>query len=282
MPAFRATLLEQIIESQRRVEYVASIRGRPISASRADPSSELFDPLKAAIFHNREGNLDEAFWLVFNFVHFGKNRQTGWRLARDIYGALGGRPWTWARISPDPEAFRSWLTSHQMTLGGRDGVERRFGNHRQYLSIDAAAPSGTGSAFVTYVQWVGTTRDHLTRINQALVESGGDSRQAFDRLFHSMSAVKSFGRLAKFDYLTMLGKLGLAQIEPGSTYMVGATGPARGARLLFGDTSNKLSKKELDRRSVQLGAALGVGMQVIEDALCNWQKSPGQFRAFRG
>jgi hypothetical protein len=99
-----------------------------------------------------------------------------------------------------------------------------------------------------------------------------------------MDAVASFGRTAKFDYLTMLGKLGLAPIVPGRAYLDGATGPLRGAKLLFLGSPNAggLSTNELDTRVGQLGAALQVGMQEMEDSLCNWQKSPGRFEAYRG
>lgn len=280
--AHREALVEQFLESIHRVEYVARILQRPISPRRADPSNDAFDPLKAAILHQQAGDLDEAFWLVFIFVHFGKSAKTGWRLARDVYGALGGQPWTWTRISPNPGAFRKWLASHQLTLQGRDSVERQFGNHRRYLSIDATSRSGTGAAFVSYVDWVGLTRIHRTRIEQAVADAKGDPRAAFHRLYRSMAAVKSFGRLARFDYLTMLGKLNLAPIEPGSTYMVGATGPAAGARLLFGDSNAQLTNRELDSRLLQLGQIAKVGMQVLEDALCNWQKSPSKFVPFRG
>ena len=85
--------------------------------------------------------------------------------------------------------------------------------------------------------------------------------------------------MARFDYLTMVGKLGLAPIEPGSTYMQGSTGPFVGARLLFG---GRRSAAELDAWLVELDARLHVGMQVLEDAICNWQKSPGTFGPFRG
>lgn len=95
-----------------------------------------------------------------------------------------------------------------------------------------------------------------------------------------MDQVISFGRMAKFDYLTMVGKLGLAEIEPGIPYLSGATGPVAGARLLFG--RNDLSAQKMDARLAELGATLRVGMQVIEDSLCNWQKSPKKFMAFRG
>jgi hypothetical protein len=95
-----------------------------------------------------------------------------------------------------------------------------------------------------------------------------------------MSAVSSFGRTAKFDYLTMLGKLGLAEIEPPTPYMSGATGPLEGARLLFGRP--RLTANSAERLVVELGTQLKVGMQVMEDSLCNWQKSPARFVAFRG
>lgn len=279
---YRDALIAQILESLHRIEYVDRIKERSISKERANPQSELFDPLKAAILHQRAGNVDEAYWLVFFFVHFGKNAKTGWRLARDVYGALASKPWTWKRTSADPAAFRTWLASHQVTLEGRDGVERSFGAHRRYQSLDAASNAGTGAAFVSYVEWVGKERKHQHRIDTAIAAAKGDRREAFDILYRSLSAVKSFGRLARFDYLTMLGKMRLAEIEPGSTYMVGSTGPLRGARLLFGDAHSTLSKRELDARLVQLSDATGLGMQVLEDSLCNWQKSPTKFIAFRG
>lgn len=96
-------------------------------------------------------------------------------------------------------------------------------------------------------------------------------------------AVASFARLAKFDYLTMVGKLGLAPIEPGSPYLKGASGPLRGAILLFVAAGAQLpAVKDLDSWVIELGAYLGCGMQVMEDSLCNWQKSPDKFIAFRG
>jgi hypothetical protein len=94
-----------------------------------------------------------------------------------------------------------------------------------------------------------------------------------------MHVVASFGRLARFDYLAMVGKLGLAQIEPGSTYLQGSNGPLEGARLLFGKAA---SAADLDAWLLELESELHVGMQVIEDALCNWQKSPAEFIPFRG
>lgn len=288
LPGIRASVnrqvfLEQLVESIRRVKYVLVISTRDISDLRADPSSDLFDPLKAALLRQRQGEIDEAFWFVFLFVHFGKHGYDGWRLARDIYGSLEGPdPWNWARISSNPQEFRRWLAAHEAILKG-DGINRRFGNHRKYESLKDSSPRGTASVVESYVQWVGPPGTHLMLIQDAHKKVGQHPRTVFDHLYHSMDTVISFGRLAKFDYLTMVGKLGLAPIEPGSTYLEGATGPLPGARLLFGgSTTSALKRKDLDTWLVPLEADLGVGMQALEDALCNWQKSPGKFIPFRG
>ena len=281
--ANREALLEQLLESIHRVKYVSVISTRKLSDLRADPSSDLFDPLKAAVLRQRQGLIDEAFWFVFLFVHFGKHRRAGWRLARDVYGCLGGAaPWDWARTSAGPQRFRQWLALHQTTLQGND-IPRHFGNHRKYQSLDAYSPTGTGAVVESYVNWVAPPRTHQELMQEAQKQVGGDPRKAFHYLYRSMDEVMSFGRLARFDYLTMVAKLGLAPIEAGSTYMQGATGPVSGARLLFGgNTEAPLSPSNLDAWLVQLEAHLNIGMQVLEDALCNWEKSPAEFKPFRG
>ena len=279
--AARETFLEQIMESIHRVNYVAVIRKRKLSECRADPNDKLFDPLKAAILHQRKGHIEEAYWLTFLFVHFGKHARAGWRYVRDIYGRLGESDvWSWDNTSADPAGFRLWLHAHQEDLK-RAGVPRGFGNHRKYQSLDAYRNNGTGDAVETYVNWISPPRTHEEFITQ-VYDDTKDPRQTFDCLYRSMNAVASFGRTARFDYLTMVGKLGLASIEPGSTYMGSATGPVSGARLLFGGSKTaSLSPKNLDEWLVKLDDQLNVGMQVLEDALCNWQKSPNHFKPFR-
>jgi hypothetical protein len=279
----RQAFLEQVAESVHRVAYVRTIAGRDVHASRIDPSSSMFDPVRGAIFRNRQGDVDEAFWLVFVFVHFGKHVRDGYRLARDIYGRLGAQPpWTWQEVSRDVQAFRDWLHSQQGVLKD-DGVRRRFGNHRKYESLDAWSANGTGEAVETYVAWVRQFGTHKGLVADAQARLGPDPRLLFRALYESMRAVARFGRTARFDYLAMVGKLGLADIEPDSTYMTGSSGPIRGARLLFsGDANTILRARELDQWLIELDQMLGVGMQVLEDALCNWQKSPMKFKQFRG
>lgn len=278
-PVMRQVFLEQLVESVRRIKYTATLLQSKLSSRRADPNGVLFHPVKAAILHKRQGNIEEAFWLVFLSVHFGRNAHGSWRYAREIYGRLGdGDRWDWKTTSSDPAGFRAWLDAHQGNLR-RPGVPGGFGNHRKYESLDALSSRGTGAAVETYVRWVNPPRSHRDMVQEACDQAAGDGKIAFDRLYRSMTSVASFGRLARFDYLSMIGKLELAAITPGSTYLGSSSGPLMGARLLFGEAQ---SAAVLDGWLLELDGVLHVGMQVLEDALCNWQKSPEQFVRFRG
>ena len=275
----RAVLVEQIVESLRRIEFVYFVRDGKIDPRRADPSSDVFDPIRAAAFRMRKGEIDEAFWLVFLSTHFGKHVEDGWRLTRAVYGGLGGGIWTWKRVSQNVGAFRQWLSKNEATLQ----AHYSFSNHRKYQSMSATSRVGTGAVIESYVKWIAPPRTHAQLIQQLHKSVGQDPRAVFDSLYRSMGLVMGFGRLGKFDFLTMLGKLGVAPIEPGSAYLVGATGPLQGARLLFAnDPKAKIKPRDLDARLTKLDSYLNVGMQVLEDSLCNWQKSPKKFISFRG
>lgn len=275
-PHARATLALQMVASLRRLEYTNIVSSRGISPERADPSSPLFDPERAAIIHARAGRIDEAFWLIFLATHFGKHLDHGWRRVRDVYSGLGDGVWTWERVSANPSAFRSWLRMNASRIGGA------FGNHRKYESLKADSPSGTAAAIESYIEWVGPRRSHQKLVADLVQQSGNHPNQIFDGFYKSMN-VKRFGRLGKFDFLAMIGRLGLAPITPGSAYLKGATGPLRGAKLLFfGDPEVAAEEKVLDIWLQELDEVLQVGMQVMEDSLCNWQKSPSKFIHFRG
>ena len=275
-PTARATLVKQMIASLRRLDYSRIISTRDISPGRTDPQSLLFDPERAAVLHFRAGRLDEAFWLVFLITHFGKSLKHGWRMLREVYSELGAGTWTWARVSANPAAFRAWLLANQGRIGGG------FGSHRKRESVRADLPGGTAAVVESYIAWVGPAHSHAA-LMAGLTQAGGNSPESiFDQCYNAMTVTR-FGRLGKFDYLCLLGRLGFANLIPGSAYLVGATGPLAGARLLFGGRADaRLGATALEDCLRDLDAVLHVGMQVTEDSLCNWQKSPTHFVHFRG
>lgn len=282
-PADRQVFIKQLIDSIRRVNFVRTIASRPISPLRADPNNvDLFDPVRAAVHYKNIGEVEEACWLVFLITHFGVHPRSRWRYLQEVYGKLNDRPfWTWQEVVASPTDFRSWLLANEAHISR--GSSRGFGGHRRYTSLSATSPIGTGAAVSSYIAWVQRHGNHRSLINSALVASRNDAGDAFEYLNRSMEEVVSFGRLARFDYLTMLGKTGLAPITPPHPYLKDATGPLAGARLMLqGSVAVELSILELERRLIELGNALDVDMQIIEDSLCNWQKHPSDYRYFRG
>jgi len=277
----RASLVEQLVDSMRRTQYFERLRRESSGPDVADPSSVSFDALRAAVFHDRAGDRDEAFWLLFLFVHFGKNQRSKWHLIADVYGRLGdGAVWSWVAVSGDVSAFRRWLESNVEAIRSLR-PERRFGNHRKYESLDAWSVNGTGAVVESYVDWVGAN-GHDARISQIVARSTTPAER-FDTICTSLEKnVRRFGRTAAFDYCSTLEKLAFAPVEPNAAHLTGATGPLKGARLLLAKPGHGLSSSALETMLVPLRAELGVGFDVLEDALCNWQKSPASFRPFRG
>jgi hypothetical protein len=279
-PAALDTLVRQMVESLHRVQYVKRIRdnkGR-ISERRTDPKDDMFDPIRAAVWHANKGTLDEAFWIVFLFVVCGKSEKTGYALIKMVYGAFEDKfTWTWEQYHREPNGFSLWLHDRLPAIQKQGGF--RFGNHRQYESI-----KNLDQILRSYSEWIGPRHSHKAFIAAAVQTAGPDPKRLFAYLYASMKAVDRFGRLGKFDYLTMIGKVGLADIEPDSAYIAdNATGPARGGALLFGVPGKGAANvRHLDTLFIELDDTLHVGMQVIEDSLCNWQKSPSEFKAFRG
>jgi hypothetical protein len=274
--------IRQMIDSVRRVDFVRTVTKRDIHSDRADGLNPDFDPIRAALLGQRRGEFDEACWLAFLFVHFGRHPVSGYRYVREFYSALGQRsPWTFAAVSSDVAGMKAWLDKNENEL--RRGTQRGFGNHRKYLSLSGTKQNGTGHAFETYVNWVNAAGNHASLFDKALIQANHNPAQAFELLYQSMRSVASFGRIGRFDYLTMIQKLGFANIKPGRPYLDASTkGPNKGARLLFEGGAQQHSLAELERRVQVLGARLGVGMQEMEDAMCNWGKNPSIYKYFKG
>lgn len=269
---------QQIVSSLRRISYTETLLARAVSPQRCNPQSEIFDPVRGAIHFNRTGQLDEAVWLTFVLTHFGKHELNEWEFPKNIYGSFGAGPtWTLQEYGANPVAFENMLAENAGNLS-----PARFSNHRKFQS---KKPQAIARTFQTYYAWhteFGNFRDRMIATHASV---GQEPTAAFDELYKSMKGVFGFGsgRLGRFDFLSMLGKLQLAPIEPGSVYLDKATGPLAGARLLFfGDREHGITGKALESRVDGLDNFLGVGKQVIEDSLCNWQKSPDVYEYFRG
>jgi Alpha-glutamyl/putrescinyl thymine pyrophosphorylase clade 3 len=276
-PDAREALAMQIVASIRREDYFRVIQNRgPIGGDRANPNSDSFDAELGVVHLLQQNAIDEAAWLLFLMVYLAKPVDSGWRRLRDIYGRLGNGVWNWQAVTADPDAFEQWLAANWQAIGGK------FGNHRKYESLRPNASRPMGPSIVTYVQWVNSVGGHQKLFSQIVLNAGNDPHTIFDAFYHSLP-VKGFGRLGRFDWVSMLSRYQFIPAEAGSAYLDTATGPKSGIRLLFtGDARAGSQPSILQRWLDDLDADLGVGMEVLEDSICNWQKRPTRFQHFKG
>lgn len=258
--------IRQMTDSYKRVEYIRLIQVRDISEQRTHPNNPLFDPLKAAIWHNKNGNKNEAIWLVFLLTHFGESYSEGWNYTKSVYGKLDDEQyWSWDNIKYSMESFISWLDENNGTIKSSG----KFGNHRKFQSLSATKSIGTGATINSFLEFFSDSpKDYIESIQNDIQI---DREAFFDYLYKKIRKdIIGFGRLGAFDFLTMIGKMNIYPIEPGHPYLKGATGPLAGAKELY----NILDETQLNSFLIDFGKYLNIpfAMQVLEDALCNWQK----------
>ncbi len=269
-------MLPGIAADGRRSEFVAHLVDsghisdslRAVAASHtgggcSDPSSEDFDPRCAAVSHHRRGDIEEACWLVFLATAFDMSPVHGWDIVAAVY-RRGNEPglWDWDAASADVVLLREWLQRNRHRF-----ASPVFGNHRKFESLKDHI--GVGRTIESYAAWVHGAGSHQARLDKA--------RRAVDpfgALFGSMEGIWRFGRLARFDYLCCLEALCITDFAPRKAYLQGATGPLEGAQRMFGAPEGTLAgdPRALDERLVELEGYLNVGFDVLEDALCGWQK----------
>ncbi len=279
-PGALNALVHQMVDSQRKIDRIRRAASRMPNVLRARPGDPSFDPEFAAVYHLKAGNIDEAWWPAFLSVHFGRHGADDWHLCALIYGGLGPDPyWTWDRISTHLADFRPWLDA---VVVSRNSPFPRFGNHRKYESIQSKV-KGLASVLESYVNMVTEFGDHASWLENARERASEGPKAMFRALYDDCSRILRFGRLAKFDFLTLAEKIGLAEIEADALYLSEATGPKRGTKLLFYGNRNALvGNSQLENDAQNLAKALGLGMQAMEDSVCNWQKSPTEIVSFRG
>lgn len=282
----KEVLARQIVDSIRRIEYVEKLEKVNLSELRKNPNSTLFDPLKAAVLHSKNGNVDEAFWLLFLATHFGKSPAYGWSVVSDIYGRRGeGEAWTWDRVTADWSSFESWFKLASLEICN-EKPKLKFSNHRKYQSLRHDTKNSVPTVVKSYIDYIGSHNSHLAKIAEAEYATSGDKSLQFDYFFKGLkSQVKSFSRLGVFDLVTMWAKVGLVNFYPQKAYFAGSTGPIPGATLLFYGVEGGYSPDALEEKLSELSPQLDLGsysMQIFEDALCNWQKSPTEYIQFKG
>lgn len=257
-----ACLAQQIFDSLLRVRYLEC--SSAYVASVRPPAT----PLEEAVFSKDSGDIESALWQVFLAVHFGKSQKTGWNGYYEIFKPSSQScALTWAQLGT-PSGME--LLKERSLKLEQDPAKVQFGNHRKYQSH-----SESYRTFDEFLTWLG----NWSKSGKLYSSSGQSTQVSFSDLYFSLKeSVFGFGRLGAYDFVTQVSHLKIIDgLKVDSLFLAGSTGPREGAKRFFGPG---LSSKALEQRCLELAIVLSINPHVLEDALCNWQKSPKAYRRF--
>lgn len=262
----QARFAEKLFNSEKKLRALSMRK----FAGSADPSRTDFHPLKAIVEHFEGGSRDEAIFLAFLVTHFGWDARS-MRIrdsVRLFYGKFGKGRWDWQTLCQYPGAVRDWMRANH-----RNVKRLRFGNHRKYETNNPDSDVGTPAVIRSFSDWV--KRTGRGRPYRALreVAKGKTPEIAFDNAYKRTSVIR-FGRTAKFNFLCLLGNLGILEISPPHCYLAESTGPKSGAlQMVTGKRNGRLSA-EVGNTIQRLRKYFSAPVEAMEDALCGWQKRP--------
>jgi len=180
-------------------------------------------------------NSEEAFWLAFVIAHL---------------SPLAGEADAFASI----EAARtSWASGEPPRVG--DGVV--LGAR---TTVDPKQPARTADA---YRAWVAR---HTSQADAFAGEATWTPQRRFARLYERLS-IPGFARAGRFELLTSIGRLGLAEIEPAELRLgEAADATTIAAKRVFGIGDSYL----LEQRAAALAEEAGVPLAALDLALFNF------------
>jgi len=250
--------LEELRHSLAYERLTNAIRNRETPPQLRHPVGIAWDPRSGIVAWDQLGDKEEATWLAFLSTIIGPDDVGDpWVSVRNLYSGFGSGQLYWNTVLANPMRVAELRAEHPM-----DFKTIKFGNHRQHEHQEQLE-----LIISSYVRLV--KRESAGSQKEMILGNGKSPRPSFHDLMQWLDrGIFRFGRLGCFDFLCLLGNLGVYDLTPDRLYLEGATGPLHGASLLFGTAT----PAELDRRSRDLAVELGVSIQVMEDTLCNWQK----------
>jgi|GEM_PF-4226380 len=260
-------LARQTSDSIRRIEIYESYRRRAIKAVN-EKQDFIHTSIPFVLAQRSDLSQSNRIWVLYVATYFGKNNKSKWDLFNRATFDKNGSIILFEEIEKDLESYFKYLLKSDFF----DGCD--YSNHRKFTAKRLTGPKGVFQSMEYFVR----------NINQYSVDDKID--------FHSMyklgQKIPSFGRLAAFDFTSSLVKCGLNVEEPISMYAEHSTGPLNAIGLLLmlsNKDSSSMSKidlcSNLMKWFLEHTNIFMVG-QVLEDAICNWQKNTSVYRRYTG
>lgn len=218
----------------------------------------------------QRGDLSQVnkVWVLYIATYFGKSSKSNWELFNRATFDNNRSIMLFEDIRKDLNKYFAYLYS----LNFFDGCA--YSNHRKFTAKRLKGQKGVFESMEYIVE----------NIDQYSVENKMD----FDSMYKLAQKIPNFGRLAAFDFSCSLVKCGLNIEEPQSIYGEHSTGPLNAIGLLLQVTNNSSSSEAKLRLCSDLmqwfqnNSTIFMVGQVLEDAICNWQKNTLHYIQYRG
>ena len=253
-------LSRQMIDSIRRVLIFRTYLERAEKAEIENlPYFHTSNPFTLA--QRSSLSLDSRIWHNYVATYFGKSNKSKWMLFNRATFREDKSLITFEDILDNPEEYFEYLRS----ISFFDNSS--YSNHRKYTKKSLEGDKGVFLSFYYVMENI-----HLFK---------AETVSAFDVIYRNSLSIPNFGRMAAFDFSCNLCKCGLNVLEPESMYQRYSTGPLSALRnlLTLADVPNPDKNFQVSFGDDLLtwfddNSNIYMLAQVLEDTICNWQKSP--------
>ncbi len=260
-------LARQTNDSIRRIEIYESYKRRALQAVN-EKQDFIHTSIPYVLAQRSDLSQINKVWVLYIATYFGKSSKSKWELFNRATFDNKRSIMLFENIQQDLSKYLNYLSSFNFF----DGCT--YSNHRKFTTKRLTGEKGVFGSMEYFVK----------NVDQYSVENKMD----FHSMYKLAEKIPNFGRLAAFDFSSSLVKCGLNIEEPQSMYAEHSTGPLDAIDLLLRLTNHKSSSNAKFKlcsdlmRWFQENTNIFMTGQVLEDALCNWNKNTAAYIKYIG
>ncbi|MDL5514605.1 hypothetical protein QSE00_22525 [Arenibacter sp. M-2] len=260
-------LAKQTYDSIRRIEIYKSYKLR--AANAVKENKDFIHTSNPFVLAQRlDLNLHNRLWVLYLATYFGKSNRSKWTLFNRATFDHKNSIILFDEIKLDINKYFKYLSDFDFFEGSA------YSNHRKYTAKNLNGDKGVFKSMEYFAN--------------NIEQYHSNKQMKFHELYLLSQKIPNFGRLASFDFSSSLVKCGFNVKEPESMYADHSTGPLQAIGLILRLTNNDTSansKKKLSSDLVKwFSKSSDIFMigQVLEDAICNWQKDTRKYIRYTG
>ncbi len=261
-------LSKQTIDSIRRIKIYETYLEK---ARQADQKSlPYYITNNPFILSQRDSlSIQTRVWIVYLATYFGKSLKSKWLLFIRSAFRKDRSLFLVEEIMEDRNSYFDYLRN----INFFDSSS--YSNHRKFTKKSLEGTKGflhSADYFLNHIGYFAFFTD-----------------PNFHSVYTKAYRIPNFGRMAAFDFTSSLCKCGLGVKEPQSLYSSHSTGPLSALKSILslaGSPKNEKSDQiELGENLLlwfEQNTNIRMCAQVIEDAICNWQKNTEVYKRYFG